>query len=278
MKLIIESIIVAITMCAIPARADSPRFGTVQSESPRAMIQYECLYPEGDGRKIVCEFIRVEIKKSAERASPEQIRELAESRLAEERSRVSGAECNFFVELSRALRGDISLDGVVSSAPDGFFSDKAEALSGIGQLPQSERATLARSMEVLGEFCADPTLENLENALRIKNERETATCKLYVSRFEREFQLNVSGGSDETWIALSSPEGSCSVIDVSRFERPRGVGSDFTWNFVLKRISANPSGSRILGGTCADYDMEEQYEWQLTTHRDECTYIDFYRF
>jgi hypothetical protein len=123
-------------------------------------------------------------------------------------------------------------------------------------------------------FCKKPTEENFIEMTRIIDSKKTRTCLASSNTFKQSYILMRDTGA---WIAQSKPTGDCGIVDLSRFDPDKSLGSNFTaWNFIAKKAITNPNGTLLLGQPCSGLDEEEYlFSWQNRTWPMQCDYVEF---
>lgn len=234
---------------------DPPRTGVLRNTKEVHSLTYKC--NQIDASVIDCDFIQTAVRKESK---PPELE--AKLKVAREEFRsgvkISTDECTMFSSIVDVIEGRL----------------KAPRQEGFTDLtPVAKRDTLAIGKAGL-EFCKKPTEEKYLNIIRLTHEKETRTCLVSSLPYKERYRLMSDSG---VWVAKSEPEGSCGIVQLSRFEPETTKDFNYTfWKYVSRKAITNPQGTYIFGVSCKDLDEAEYlYDWRSKDQFLSCDYIKF---
>ncbi|WP_137823613.1 hypothetical protein [Pseudomonas sp. D(2018)] len=239
----------------IVSAEDFPRTGAVYNAKDVRELKYKCNMV--DESTIDCDLIEMGVRKESNSADLESKLKAARE---EFRSGVKmpADQCNMFATLVDIIEG----------------RQRAPRQEGFSELtPAAKQDSLALGKAGL-EFCKRPTEENYLTIIRLTHQKETRTCLVFSTSAKERYRLVDDPG---IWVAKSEPEGSCGIVQLSRFEPETMKNSNYTfWKYTSRKAITNPQGTFFPGVACKDLDQEEYlYDWRSNDRYLSCDYIKF---
>ena len=235
---------------------DQPRSGIVYATGETGYISYECKsLPTG---QITCEFFATRVRK--DQADRDAIKE-AKIEWDRNKSSVTNGilkNCEWWKKLVPILEGNVRKSKQIKKVLK-------------SQTDTSKNDLLKMGKAFVG-FCRDKSLENYLKIIRLVNGKKNRTCIAGSQTWKTTF--NRAGRT--TWSAVTTPEGTCGIVRLDRFEREIAGGRAKIpfWNFISKKAVTNPKGKGLYGQSCNWFD-ENEYKWSWRTREVpmDCDYI-----
>jgi hypothetical protein len=209
--------------------------------------------------------------------------------------------CEFVQTTVRFKSTDADLPGVLGNARKQFGSEVPPSIQecttyrgilavlegkkpapnpeGIAAMSQVEKADGLRMAKAFSEYCDRPTEEVFLSIVRAGHDKDRRTCSVSANAYKQSFRLLSEGPSRAVWVTQGSPEGTCGVVELSRFEpEEMKIGnSTFTnWSYIARKAITNPSGEFFPGVKCSGLDERPYtYDWRAKEHQMSCDYIQF---
>jgi hypothetical protein len=228
-------------------------------------LTYECSL---SGANLDCSFTQVTVRS---KAKPQELNEaLSKARAAFKSFKENAAnECKGVGQVYEAITS--------GRAPPG--ADPQKFADGMSKMHSMQKADTTNMLQRLHEVCQNPTEAKFLDFTRFNHEKETRTCKVSTNTYKQRFR---KVGEDGPWVVVDSPNGTCGVVNVSRFEQsPSLSGNDTTsglrfWTYYAKKVVTNKRGEAFPGLSCSGLDEAEYlYDWKTNETYANCDYIEF---
>ena len=144
--------------------------------------------------------------------------------------------------------------------------------------PPQQKQDILQIVRSIFLFCKEPTEDNARAVFEAGFSKDARTCLVSANSFEQTFiRVEDYSPGPARWVAQSSPEGTCGIVSLNRFEPVAGGAVGFVfWNFVYKKSITNPTGTIMGLGSCSELDENEYlYEWKNQEKYMGCDYIEF---
>jgi hypothetical protein len=239
---------------------ERPTMGLLYNTSETHSLRYDC---DLDGAHLECSFVQMTVRR---KANPED--------LAEALQKARSEFTTFQRDLPNQCKGvDAMYDAIVlGRAPPG--TDMKKFAEGTAGMAPGQKADMAKMIGSWRDVCRTPTEAKFIEFVRGNHERDTRTCKVSANAYTQRFRrVNGTG----PWVVVDKPSGVCGIVNVSRFEADRSVGSGLSfWRYHAKKVITNPSGKLPLFGPCDQLDEREYiYDWRSKEAFLGCDYINF---
>lgn len=244
---------------AMPLSAqDAPTTGLLYNTRESSSITYYCRQVQGG--LLSCEFTQTAVRKQAHPSELEAV--LTRAREAfRTGERPSADQCKSNVEMLDILDGR-------KKAPKQWLEQTSDLA----------KSDVRRFIEAMSQYCKSPTEENYLGIARLVHERETRTCNVSAHTFEQTFQLLLNTNGRATWVNRSTPEGSCGIVQLNRFEAEQPTNTKLLfWSYIARKAVTNPQGTVELSNlSCKGLDESEYlYDWRSRELPLGCDYINF---
>lgn len=221
---------------------------------------YRCLSSAAD--QLTCNFEQASVRLKAKWAEFPQVIETARKQFREEKPPTK-QDCSMSREMIAVVNG---------TKP----ASKPEIFDGMTAV---EKSDLKQAAVSFANYCDKPTEENYLNVVKVDHEKKRRTCLISVNTFQQSFKLLSNAANQPAWVVQSQPEGSCGVVQLSRFEPEEiTIGkSKFTnWKYIARKAISNPTGEFFPGAKCSGLDESIYvYDWRSKEHQRTCDYIEF---
>ena len=175
--------------------------------------------------------------------------------------------------------GEEDVDTLLKRFP-GAVSDPAKLREGAERLRKQaeghpDELDLFKAM---ASMCERPTEANYLKLVEIVHSREVRTCIFTSNPYGQDFVWVADYGNSGAWVVDGHPEGPCGVVELSRFEKDPAEKSNLFWRYTARKAATNPSGSTMLGLSCASAVDQGDYVYDWRKSRDErlgCEFIEF---
>jgi hypothetical protein len=240
---------------AVFAATDAPSSGMLYNTTEVHSMTYRCNSARGD--QIECNFEQASTRLKAEPKDLPNILNKARAQFNSEKPPTPD-ECKMFQDILAILDGS-------KRAP------KNEALEVMTTI---EKKDLFASAKAFQNYCQKPTEDNFIEVMKLDHDKNVRTCLVSVNSFR---QVLKRVGS--AWVTQSEPEGSCGVVQLSRFEADETLSgkSKFSyWKYVARKAITNPNAELFPGAKCSGLDESTYtYDWRAKTYQKSCDYIEF---
>jgi len=236
---------------------DAPTRGLLYNTQENHSLTYFC-EPVKSGQ-LDCEFVqtgvRFKVNASDIKSSLESARKQFSTYTPE-----SADECTSYREALAVLEGKKPTPKLES----------LRSLSGI------EKRDAGRMLKVMIEYCDRPSETTYMPLIKLGLEKDQRTCIVGSKSFKQSFRLVSEGNAKAVWVvAQSSPEGTCGIVQLSRFE-PEETSIGKRWSYIARKAITNPSETLFPGVKCGELDERlYTYNWRPKEHQMSCDYIQF---
>jgi hypothetical protein len=238
----------------------APTLGLLYNTQEGHSLTYRC-EPVKSGQ-LTCEFVQTAVRFKATYADLPAALEKARKQFGSEKP-PSVQECSTYRDALAVFEGR-------KAAP------KPEGLAAMSQV---EKADGQRVAKALTEYCDKPAEEAFLSVVRVGHDKDRRTCSVSSNSYKQSFRLLSEPAGRSVWVAQSSPEGSCGLLQLSRFEpEETKIGnSTFTnWTYIARKAITNPSAEFFPGTKCSGLDERPYtYDWRSREHQMSCDYIQF---
>lgn len=258
---IMYSVTILLATSVTAGAQDHPGAGFVYNTTGSDVLQYDCSKDRGE---LLCKFIQIRVR---HKLTAEEARKRLEIALGEfgtsADSQPDKKTCDQMSETASAIR-----DGNV---PPGV--DRQQYLSETSKMDADTKARTLRFLELFATFCNEQSEQNYAALLKYGSERDRRTCVISAHPYSQRFQHFPATGN---WnVRQDGPEGSCGIVNVSRFEPDNSRGNYTFWNYHAQKVVTNKGGQSPLL-PCADFDEGAyQYQWQSRTVSMMCETVEF---
>jgi hypothetical protein len=164
------------------------------------------------------------------------------------------------------------------SEPENAKSDWVNHLKKIDEMPEGEAKQFSRTViDLINKSCDVETYKNAKTlAIELVTKTlkwETVSCKIWPNVWEESFEYKIDQLNAPYWLAQSSPQGACGVINISTFKDDY---SNYLFDYETKRIVTNKEGGIPGIGDCSDTDERTvKYSWTAATIPLACKQVTF---
>jgi hypothetical protein len=241
---------------------DAPNVGIVYNTKEVSSITYRCT---ANGATLDCEFNQSSVRLKAQPSDLQARIDEAQKQFRQQGFSASRQECNAYKE------GVAMLEGKGQPPDEAKFRDMA---------PVARRDALTL-MNALSALCADRSEVNAVKVVKQMHDRDSRTCRVSSNAFKQSFKLvqDYSGHGRE-WVVQSQPEGTCGIVQLTRFEKDGSEDSKLgLWKYMAKKAITNPTGKWLPGVQCKELDQSEHvFDWRAKEHSLSCDYIELSAF
>jgi hypothetical protein len=254
-----------VVACVSGAAEERPTRGMLYNTSEWHSLSYECSL---SGANLDCSFTQVAVRP---KAKPQELNQTLSKARADFRSFKENLskECGEIGPIYEAI--------ALGRIPPG--ADPQKYAEGMSKMHPMQKADTANMLQRLHEVCQNPTEAKFLDFARFNHEKETRTCKVSTNTYRQRFR---KVGEDGPWVVVDSPNGSCGVVNVSRFEQsPSSSETDTSssfrfWTYYAKKVVTNKRGEAFPGLSCSGLDEAEYfYDWKSNETYANCDYIEF---
>lgn len=255
------TLVITLTVIAQVASAqEAPTVGLLYNTQESHSLTYRC-EPARDGQ-LNCEFIQTAIRLKATAAQLPDVIERARKQFRAEKP-PTAQECGTFRDMVAVLEGK-------KPAP------KPKAMSSLSPLEKSDALRTAR---LLNAYCEKPTEENFVEVVRAGHSKDRRTCSASSNSYKQSFRSVAESAGRSMWVAQGNPEGSCGIVQLSRFEvedTQIGTNKFSNWKYIARKAITNPAGELFSGAKCSNLDETPYtYDWRAKEHQVSCDYVQF---
>jgi hypothetical protein len=105
-------------------------------------------------------------------------------------------------------------------------------------------------------FCEQPTWATLHEFLRVLNDWDSKTCRIWTNAYTETFEWQPSG----KWVSNRGPSGICGVIVVSTLEPHDKTKFPVRWTYETRKIVTNKDA--LKGDVCKFEETPVRYSWR----------------
>jgi hypothetical protein len=250
-----------VLMSDVAQASDYPLSGTVGHETEKDFITFECT--QSSQERLDCLFAQIKIRRmggpealaKALAQIPKMLTEVRAGKL------LNKDECSQYRELASAIDSGKPL---ASMAP----TQVSEFLRTRKAMPQAERSDMLKIMTAWIRACDEPSAASIETWLRIVQDRESRTCKLWAHNYNLSFRQ-----VGPNWVSSEGPAGACGTVTVVTLSRDDPQSP--LWNYAQQKIITNKGGGNGFF-KCQDLDEASYlYRWDVTEYYKGCDYIKY---
>lgn len=246
-----------------------PTFGKVYHKTENTMLDYSCKKIQPG--KINCDFTQTSIWKNKKDELEREIETIKE-KVGKEKFKASNVaspeQCELYKHSLAIVEGKKNKD----TLKDSKIADSVEnMMKTLKNSSSRQRQDFKKTLGLMADFCVNPDKENYINLLTSSIKKKYNTCRIFTNKFEISFKK-----FDDNWIADTSPQGTCGIVRLDRFEKEfMKLSAIPFWNYVSKKAITNPNGE--FGVTKCDTLDETEYfhSWRIRDLDLECEYISF---
>ena len=233
-----------------------PNIGNVHNTQEPNYLSYKCQRTELN--ELECDFIQVRITKK-----------LDPSKVEEEINRLMGYEETVSEESCQEQQ-------LINDVLKGKKTQPAEWEDGLSDLTEYERQYTITLTDSIIKYCSTKSKKDLRAFFTIAALKETRTCSVNNQSFKQQFKF-IAGpeGKNPTWVVKDSPNGTCGMINLSRFELDTNSSINI-WNYISRRAITNPNAMYSEGVSCNEFEQNETlFDWRAKELTMECDFINF---
>lgn len=238
----------------------APTLGLLYNTQEGHSLTYRC--EPVKAAQLNCEFVQTAVRFKSTYADLPSVLDKARKQFGSEKQ-PSVQECTTYRDVLAVFEGK-------KTAP------KPE---GIAAMSQVEMADGQRIAKALVEYCDRPSEETFLSVVRIGHDKDRRTCSVSSISYRQSFRLLAEGSGRAIWVTQGSPEGSCGIVQLSRFEPEEtkiGTSTFTNWSYIARKAITNPSGELFPGAKCSGLDERPYtYDWRSKEHQMSCDYIQF---
>lgn len=239
---------------------NAPTLGLLYNTQERHSLTYRCEAVRS--AQLNCEFIQTSIRFKSTYADLPIVLEKARKQFGSERP-PSIEACSTYRDILAVLDG--------KRAPP--------KQKGLSEMSPIEKADGRQIGKALVAYCDRPNEENFLSMIRTGFDKDRRTCNVSSTSFKQSFRLLSDASGRSIWAAEGSPEGSCGIVQLSRFEPEEtkaGASTLTNWSYTARKAITNPSGEFYPGAKCSGFDEQPYtYSWRANEHQMSCDYIQF---
>lgn len=237
-----------------------PTLGLLYNVKETGSLNYACRL---DGGTLECEFVQISVRLKGKASDKASELEKAKRSYPEAQKEIGKKQCAEFEAYGTAL--------ATGKPPPG--ADLKRFTAGMAQMTSLQRKDLTALMDAMRRYCKDPTEANYLSIVETGLDRDSRTCMISANPYKQRFKQVL--GSNVWVVAQDGPEGSCGVVNVSRFESEKSLNLSF-WKYYARKTVTNRSGEAFPGMSCTDLDEGEyEYDWSSREKQFSCDYLTF---
>lgn len=249
-----------LSFSAVSMAQDVPTLGILYNTQEGHSLTYKC--DRVSANQLNCEFTQTAVRVKLNASKVPSLLAQARQEFQTEQP-LSSEECGMMKEVLDVIDGrKVTLE-----------PERLAALTSV------EKADAQRSARLYVEYCNKPNEANYLAIARFTHEKNQRTCLVSSNSYKQSFRPLREGGGTTVWVTQSSPEGSCGIVQLSRFEPEEtkiGASKFTNWKYIARKAITNPSGELFPGAKCSGLDESSYtYDWRSKEHQITCDYIQF---
>lgn len=253
-------VLAAVVLSPSAMAQDVPSIGLLYNTVEGQSLNYRCQV--NGSERLSCEFVQTAVRKKATAKDLAASIQAAQVQFKSEKPH-NADECRTYREVLAVLEGR-------KAAP------KAEAMSNLSKVERADAVITAKS---LIDYCTKPTEANLVAIVKLSHDKDSRTCSSSSNSYKQTFRRVSDSGTRPVWVAETSPEGPCGIVQLSRFEPEElslGSSKSVFWKYIARKSITNPNGQLVPGMQCKSLDESSYtYDWRAKEHQLTCDYVVF---